>query len=402
MSNYRKTTVGKREISEKEITKILKNHKKWLESDRKEGIQADLRGANLSGKNLSGENLSEANIIDADLSEANLSRVNLSEAKLSRAYLRGANLLKAKFVRTNFECADLCGVNLSGENLYESKFGAANLVGVNFSGANLSLVDFSYANLSGTNLSKAYLSEANFNRADLSKANLAEANLSMVSFVETNLEGTNLSNSIVYGISAWNLKANEKTNQLSLVITQEGEPVISVDDIEVAQFIYLLISHKNLRKVINSVTQKGVLILGRFGGGGIDILRAIADKLTEMKYLPIIFDFERPQNRNYTETIKTLAGLSRFVIVDLSGPSVPQELYATVPHFKIPFVPIMEHGKRPYAMFADILEYDWVLKPIIEFDTRDSLINSLPSRIVYPAEEKHKKRQELLRELFGE
>ena len=36
--------------------------------------------------------------------------------------------------------------------------------------------------------------------------------------------------------------------------------------------------------------------------------------------------FERPDNREFTETIMTLAGLSRFVIVELSGPSVPNEL----------------------------------------------------------------------------
>ncbi len=53
-------------------------------------------------------------------------------------------------------------------------------------------------------------------------------------------------------------------------------------------------------------------------------------------------------------------------------------------------------------MFADILEYDWVLKPIIEFDSMDTLIKSLPSKIVKPAEKKHEKRQKLLRELFAE
>jgi hypothetical protein len=116
---------------------------------------------------------------------------------------------------------------------------------------------------------------------------------------------------------------------------------ITVDDLEVAQFIYLLLNHKKLRNVFNAVTERGVLLLGRFGGGGLEVLQAVADRLREEKYLPIIFDFDRPQNRNYTETVKTLAGLSRFIVADLSGPSVPQELYATVPHFKIPFVPIL-------------------------------------------------------------
>ena len=89
----------------------------------------------------------------------------------------------------------------------------------------------------------------------------------------------------------------------------------------------------------------------------------MAAKLRAEQYLPIIFDFNRPENRNFTETIQTLVGLSRFVVVDLSGPSVPQELYATVPHYKIPFVPILLEGTTPYATFSDILGYPWVIQP---------------------------------------
>src|SRR5438876_8074404 len=105
-----------------------------------------------------------------------------------------------------------------------------------------------------------------------------------------------------------------------------------------------------------------------------------------MKYLPMIFDFDRPDNRNYTETVKTLVGLSRFVIVDLSGPSVPQELYATVPHFKIPFVPIIEANRKPYSMADDLLEYPWVVKPSITFTTTDELLEKLLAKVLGPAE----------------
>ena len=116
----------------------------------------------------------------------------------------------------------------------------------------------------------------------------------------------------------------------------------------------------------------------------------------------MIFDFPRDPNRNYTETVMTLAGLSRFVVVDLSGPSVPQELSATVPHFKIPFVPILQRGRHPWAMFTDILEYEWVLKPIVEFEDNTSLLKMLNDRIVGPAEARVMQRQQLLQELFGE
>jgi hypothetical protein len=192
----------------------------------------------------------------------------------------------------------------------------------------------------------------------------------------------------------------EEANQSDLIITAPGEPKITVDDLEVAQFIYLLLNHQKLRAVLNTVTDRGVLLLGRFSEGGLDRLQAVAAKLREAKYLPIIFDFERPESRNYTETIKTLAGLSRFIIADLSGPSVPQELYATVPHYKIPFVPILEKGTKKFAMFVDILEYPWVLQPV-EFENGDQLLELLPEKIITPAEEKHQERQKLLEQLFS-
>ncbi len=203
----------------------------------------------------------------------------------------------------------------------------------------------------------------------------------------------------VYGVSAWNVQLTGAT-QLNLVITLPNESTVTVDDLEVAQFIYLLLNHQKLHNVLNAVTERGVLLLGRFGDGGLEVLQAVAVRLREANYLPIIFDFERPHDRNYTETIKTLAGLSRFIIADLSGPSVPQELYATIPHFKIPLVPILEAGRKQFAMAVDLLEYPWVVRPPVIFASTEELLSLVPSRIIAPAEEKHQARQQLLDELF--
>ena len=50
--------------------------------------------------------------------------------------------------------------------------------------------------------------------------------------------------------------------------------------------------------------------------------------------------------------MQLLAGLSRFVIVDITNPrSAPLELQATVPEYMIPFVPIIQEGEEPFAMF---------------------------------------------------
>jgi hypothetical protein len=303
---------------------------------------------------------------------------------------------------------DLRGADLSGANLSEANLSRADLFGVGLRGADLRRADLSRANLSEArlseadlsraHLSEARLSEADLRRADLRRADLSMARLSGASLIETDLAKADLTGCSIYGISAWNLNL-EGATQSNLIISRYDEPSITIDDLEVAQFIYLLLNYKKLRNVLNAVTERGVLILGRFGDGGLELLQAIAAKLRELNYLPIMFDFDKPESRNFTETIKTLAGLSRFVIADLSGPSVPQELYATVPHFKIPFVPIIEKGRKKYAMFVDILEYPWVLSPV-EFENRAQLLQLLPGEIIDPAEEKHQERQKLLDELF--
>jgi Pentapeptide repeats (8 copies) len=125
--------------------------------------------------------------------------------------------------------------------------------------------------LNGANLSWVNLSEAELIRADLSMADLTGADLTTASLVETNLENANLNGCRIYGISAWNIKVNQETKQSDLIITQWDEATIKFDDIQVAQFIYLILKYKNLRNVLNAVTKHGVLILGRFGGGGLEV-----------------------------------------------------------------------------------------------------------------------------------
>jgi len=106
--------------------------------------------------------------------------------------------------------------------------------------------------------------------------------------------------------------------------------------------------------VINTVANKAVLILGRFAERKI-LLASIAEKLRELGYVPIIFDFEKPLDRDFTETIKVLAGMSLFIIADITNPkSTPLELQATVPDYQVPFVPIIQSGEPPFSMFLGI------------------------------------------------
>lgn len=246
--------------------------------------------------------------------------------------------------------------------------------------------NLSGADLSGADLSRAQLSRANLRMANLSKAELRDADLREVIFVNTNLERANLNGCKIYGISAWNLNL-EGSTQSNMIISQEHEPLITVDNLEVAQFISLLLHNEKIRNVIDTIGEKGVLILGRFTEERKVVLDAIRYKLRDLGFVPIMFDFEKPTQRDFTETIKTLAGLSRFIIADITNPkSSPLELQATMPDYMIPFVPIIQEDEEPFSMFQDLQHKygEWVLD-VLRYDSADSLLKVLDKAVVKPA-----------------
>jgi len=57
-----------REITASELSKILKEHERWCDTDKKEGEKADLSGANLRKADLRDVNLRGAKLGFANLS----------------------------------------------------------------------------------------------------------------------------------------------------------------------------------------------------------------------------------------------------------------------------------------------------------------------------------------------
>jgi uncharacterized protein YjbI with pentapeptide repeats len=363
--------------------------------------EANLSGANLSGADLGGANLEGTNLSEADLSVANLRGANL-RANLSGANLRGADLEGAD-LRAMLDRAILSGANLRDANLSEaSPSGAdlsgadlrdANLRGANLRDANLFRAILRGANLRGANLYAANLRGADLRAADLggadlSEANLSEADLSEASLVETILVDAILINCRIYGISAWGVKFSKGTKQQDLIINPREELEVTVDDLEVAQFVYLLLHNEKIRDVIDTVGKKGVLLLGRFTEGRIAVIERLREALRQRGYLPIVFNFDKPETKDFTETVRLLAGLSKFVIADITNPkSAPLELQATVPEIMVPFRPIIEEGEKPFAMLQDlwIRHREWVFEPIY-YSSVDALIASLDEKIIRPAE----------------
>lgn len=288
--------------------------------------------------------------------------------------------------------ADLLGADLAGINLENADLRRINLRNVNLSGANLEGTQLYRANLNGVNLNNANLRHANLYRtylgkADLQDADLSQANLQMALFSQTKIEGANFNKALVYGISTWNLVGAPK-DQSGLVITANNEPEVTVDDMKMAQFIYLLLANDELRDVIHTVTSKAVLILGRFYEERKQVLDALREALRKKDFAPIIFDFEPSANRNLTETIQLLASLSKFVIADLSdAKSIPQELSVIIPSFpSIPIAPILVEGEQEYSMFEHWNQFESVL-PIFTYQNQEHLLQQLDAEILNPVED---------------
>ena len=141
--------------------------------------------------------------------------------------LSGTDILRLNF--RNLMKADLSDADLSKADLREAKLSGAFLLSANLSRAKLSDAD----------LSKADLSDAGLHWADLSGATCIHATFTRAVFVNTFLERADLTGAHIYGISAWDLRLKDAI-QRDLIITPDYAPTITVDNVEVAQFIYLL------------------------------------------------------------------------------------------------------------------------------------------------------------------
>jgi uncharacterized protein YjbI with pentapeptide repeats len=269
----------------------------------------------------------------------------------------------------------------------------------NLSGANLHGTDLRGANLGGANLNSSDLRGAFLHGSDLRGAFLRDAHLQCASLIKVDLRGADLTGCLIYGVSAWGLKFSETTTQQNLVISGKNDPEITVDNIEVAQFIYLLLHNEKIREVIDTITSKAALILGRFSEERKVVLEAIREELRKHNYLPILFDFPPSPNQTLLETVKTLASMARFVIADLTDArSVLMELGAVVPAFPSVAVRLMiKKSEHEYGMLDSIRLHRSVVEDTYEYEDTDKVIASIRENIVRPAEAKVDELRRLIR-----
>lgn len=287
----------------------------------------------------------------------------------------------------------LADAELNGSQLEGFDLSYANLTQARLRGANLRGVNFHQAILSAADLTNADLSDANFCRTDLyetifTDACLVRANMQGVHLVRNNFTGAEVVDCKVYGLSAWDLEMDGAREQKGFVIRYRPrkdaeEQTITVNDLGMAGFTYLALNNRNLTRLFNDAGNSWVLLLGQFSKRK-NFLEELAERLKQ-RFIPIIFDFPRPDQRDLIETVLLLAGMSAFVIVDLTDTrSTPLELQTIVPNYAVPIVPIISKDQEPFSMFTALRRFDWVL-PLLTYDTPDNLFKGLQKAVIEPA-----------------
>ncbi|MCK6695069.1 MAG: pentapeptide repeat-containing protein [Thermoanaerobaculia bacterium] len=250
---------------------------------------------------------------------------------------------------------DLSGINFSNADLRNANLDGTILVRANFHETNLGS-----ATLRGAKLQNANFCRTDLYRTDLSGADLTDANLQGTQLAWTSFAGAKLIGCTIYGLSAWDLDLEGAIQKDLNIIYREfdegpGEDKYSnlfVDDIQVAQFIYLLLHNKQIRDAIDTITSKVVLILGRFKPGR--------------------------------------AHLARFVIADVTEPRIViQEIPHIVDNVAVPVQPILLHGHEEGELItlADLRKNHRSLLDTFVYENEISLINNLEEKIIEPAEE---------------
>jgi uncharacterized protein YjbI with pentapeptide repeats len=365
--------------------------------------ETDFAGTNLSGADLTGANLTRACLTQANLNAAILDLADLAGADLrhvdfrgssggrlfSRANLRGANLENVKLSSAKLDGTDLREANLSGAILGGADLRDANLAGADLRSAYLSQATLSGADLSDANLSAAIAPDASFERVrlfktklkeanlsgalfmwadlvqvDLSKADLSRANLSYVRLAECDLSEARLVDCLVAGIRVTRLSL-DGAKQSNLVLAFGNTYPISVDELEVAQFVSTLLESESIRKLIDLPFAGMVLILGCFAGEKRALLDAMRRELKSNGYSTVVIDFSNATLRQDTKTLLSLAGLVRFIIAEITeSRGVLQALVSIVENPPpVPIQLVHERGTSPRRLNESMKRYPWVFKP---------------------------------------
>ena len=143
--------------------------------------------------------------------------------------------------------------------------------------------------------------------------------------------------------------------------------------------------------MIDTIGKKGVLLLGRFTKGRIQVLERLREKLRSLGFVPMVFNFDKPEAEGFHRDGPFAGWAVTFVIVGTS-PIPGRRRLSCRRLCRITWSRsslYWSRGRTPLpCSWTFATEYDWVLKPVIGYPSIDRLIEVLEQKVVGPAEVK--------------
>jgi uncharacterized protein YjbI with pentapeptide repeats len=343
----------------------------------------DLSNADLGGRNLN----------DYNLLRANLTGANLTRTQLEHAHLKDADLTAAVLANANLEAANCRNAIFDGVTAADANFEVSTLRGAHFRNATLVRARFHRAYLRETDLFRADLTDAwlRFARLDgasCQETNFSGADLRHAAMVGTDLRGATLTDVQVFGVSAWSIQTDEKTQQdLIVAAGKDGDAPLRAHDLQTAQLLALMLDGSGVRRLFDSVTSTLVLILGSFSAAEKPVLDALRIALNKRGFVAVTFDFERPLERDYMETITAIAALCRFIVADFTN---AREVRAEVSQVhaqyrRVPIIPIAKVGAALPITMANVFSAE-ELAGLVRYADIGDLVSQLQTSVIDPAE----------------
>lgn len=239
--------------------------------------------------------------------------------------------------------------------MIDADLSQADLTNADLSEAALHRAKLIRANLQGADLHQANLQDANLRGADLYQANLRATRLHCTTLVETDLRQADLTGSAIYGVSVWNAQL-EESRQKDLLITRPLDPVhfllepaITVDHLEAAQLLYLLVQNERIPAYISALLSRIILILGQFALEGKEVYKMIQRALWQQNYIPVMLDLSILEHQQHAAIINALIGMCRALLIDLSDVPARGVMF---PRWAIPIQPLLSEGAPERDIFA--------------------------------------------------
>jgi hypothetical protein len=117
----------------------------------------------------------------------------------------------------------------------------------------------------------------------------------------------------------------EETLQTDLLLSDTDvlrlkvEPRLTVDHLEVAQFIHFFLRSPSIGRLVERLNSRFVLILGQFDGERAPVLEAIKEAVRQRTYSLVFLAVEPVQKPTFTPILSRLTRLARFILVDITN-----------------------------------------------------------------------------------